>query len=191
MFLYYKQTTDTIISIISLLVLLPLLIVISVLIVVDSKGPIFFVQERIGKDGKPFNIIKFRTMYIDAEKKGPQWADKNDHRITTIGYYLRKYRLDELPQFFNVIKGDMAIVGPRPERKVFIKKFEYELPHFNERLRVKPGITGLAQVNGGYELSPSEKLNLDLIYIKHLSFSIDLKILLKSIPVILFAKGWR
>lgn len=190
-YLQFKQLGDRFFCCLFLLLLSPLLFIVSVLIRLDSPGPIFFIQERIGKDGQPFKLIKFRTMYLDAEKHGPQWAKKNDNRITNIGYYLRKYRLDEIPQFFNVIKGDMALIGPRPERKVFIEKFEKNIPAFRERLKVKPGITGLAQVSGGYDLNPAEKLHLDLLYIENLSFLLDIKITMKSIPVIVFAKGWR
>ncbi|MHC0037557.1 sugar transferase [Pseudoneobacillus sp. C159] len=190
-YFYCKQGFDILFSLFVLLCLLPLLLFIMVLIKMDSPGPVFFLQERIGRDGKPFKIYKFRTMYIDAEKNGPQWAKKNDNRITTVGHYLRKYRLDEIPQLLNVIRNEMAIIGPRPERLYFIKKFEKTIPDFQKRLCVKPGITGLAQINGGYELSPKEKFEQDLIYIETCSFLVDLKIVLKSIPVILFAKGWR
>ena len=190
-YFYYKRLLDLFVSITALVILHPILLVICILIRLDSKGPIFFIQERMGKDGVPFNIIKFRTMNQDAEKDGPQWANKDDIRITRIGYFLRKYRLDETPQFINVIKGEMSLIGPRPERKVFMEEFESELPHFSERLKVKPGITGWAQTNGGYELTQEEKLNLDLYYINHLSFFLDLKIVFQSFLVIIFAKGWR
>jgi lipopolysaccharide/colanic/teichoic acid biosynthesis glycosyltransferase len=187
----FKYGFDTLFSFVVLFFLLPLVLIVMIIIKIDSPGPIFFLQERIGKDGKPFKIIKFRTMYIDAEKNGPQWANKNDSRITNIGLYLRKYRIDEIPQLLNVISGDMSIIGPRPERLYFIDQFEEDLPHFRNRLLVKPGITGFAQTNGGYDLSPKEKLELDLYYIKKCSFLFDLKIVLKSVPVILLAKGWR
>ncbi|MEH7235386.1 sugar transferase [Bacillus sp. JJ1562] len=190
-YFYYKQQMDILISIATLVILCPVFLLISILIKFDSNGPVFFIQERIGESGKPFNIIKFRTMYIDAEKNGPQLANKNDLRITRVGYFLRKHRLDEIPQLVNVIKGEMSLIGPRPERMVFVEEFESELPHFRERLRVKPGITGWAQINGGYELTPKEKLNLDLFYIEKISLLLDTKIAIKSILVILFAKGWR
>ena len=190
-YFYFKRLLDLFVSITALVILHPILLVICILIRLDSKGPIFFIQERMGKDGEPFNIIKFRTMNQDAEKDGPQWANKDDIRITRVGYFLRKYRLDETLQFINVIKGEMSLIGPRPERKVFMEAFESELPHFSERLKVKPGITGWAQTNGGYELTQEEKLNLDLYYINHLSFLLDLKIVFQSFLVIIFAKGWR
>ncbi len=189
--LFLKDLLELFFSIFALFISLPLLIFVSILIKIDSKGPVFFKQERIGRLGQPFYIIKFRTMYTDAERNGPQWADLNDSRITKIGYYLRKYRIDEIPQFLNVLRGEMSLIGPRPERLVFIKEFEKEVPDFRKRLQMKPGITGWAQINGGYDLSPKEKLELDLYYIFHHSFLLDLKIILFSFPVILFSKGWR
>jgi exopolysaccharide biosynthesis polyprenyl glycosylphosphotransferase len=191
--LYYliKQTFDITISLFALLFLSPLFVLVSLLIKLDSPGPIFYKQERIGINGQPFSIIKFRTMKNDAEKNGPQWANQNDSRITKTGHFLRKYRIDELPQFINIAAGDMSLIGPRPERLVFIEEFEKELPDFRNRLQVKPGITGWAQIHGGYELTPKEKLEFDLYYIFNHSLVLDIKIMLKSIPVILFAKGWR
>lgn len=191
LYFFIKQLIDSLFSLSSLIILFPLFIVIAVLIKIDSPGSIFYKQERIGLDGKPFFILKFRTMYSDAEKYGPQWANKNDSRITVVGHYLRKYRIDEIPQFINILRGEMSIIGPRPERPIFIEDFEKELPHFRNRLQVKPGITGWAQINGGYDLAPKDKLELDLYYIYHYSILLDLKIMIKSIPVILFAKGWR
>ena len=127
-YFYVKQLMDILISITTLVILSPVILVISILIIFDSNGPVFFIQERIGEAGKPFNIIKFRTMYIDAEKYGPQWANKDDLRITRVGYFLRKHRLDEIPQFINVIKGEMSLIGPRPERMVFVEEFESAFP---------------------------------------------------------------
>jgi lipopolysaccharide/colanic/teichoic acid biosynthesis glycosyltransferase len=190
-YFYYKQLIDILISVATLVIFSPVILFISILIRFDSNGPVFFIQERIGEAGKPFNIIKFRTMFMDAEKYGPQWAVKDDLRITRVGYFLRKHRLDEIPQLLNVIKGEMSLIGPRPERMVFVEEFESELPHFRERLKVKPGITGLAQINGGYELTPEEKLKLDLFYIENISLLLDMKIAILSTLVILFAKGWR
>jgi exopolysaccharide biosynthesis polyprenyl glycosylphosphotransferase len=188
---FFKQFFDSFISLFALVILSPIILIVSILIKIDSKGPIFYKQERIGKSGRPFSIIKFRTMLVDAEANGPQWARHNDSRITNIGHYLRKYRIDEIPQLINILRGEMALIGPRPERLIFINEFEKEIPSFRDRLQVKPGITGWAQINGGYDLTPREKLELDLYYINHYSFLFDLKIILKSIPVILFAKGWR
>lgn len=188
---FFKQFFDTTISFLGLFIFSPIILIVSILIKIDSKGPIFYKQERIGKTGRPFSIIKFRTMLIDAEANGPQWARHDDCRITNIGHYLRKYRIDEIPQLMNILRGEMALIGPRPERLIFIHEFEKEIPSFRDRLQVKPGITGWAQINGGYDLTPREKLELDLYYIHHYSFLFDLKIILKSIPVILFARGWR
>jgi exopolysaccharide biosynthesis polyprenyl glycosylphosphotransferase len=188
---FFKQLFDRMISLFALVLLFPLILIVSILIKFDSKGPIFYRQERIGRYGRPFSIIKFRTMHVDAEANGPQWASKNDSRMTKLGHYLRRYRIDEIPQFLNILRGEMSLIGPRPERLIFIHSFEKEIPSFRDRLQVKPGITGWAQINGGYDLTPKEKLHLDLYYIHHYSFVLDLKIALKSIPVILFAKGWR
>ncbi|RHW42762.1 exopolysaccharide biosynthesis polyprenyl glycosylphosphotransferase [Neobacillus notoginsengisoli] len=186
-----KQTVDRFVSLCSLIILFPLLSVVAILIKLDSRGPIFYKQERLGLNGKSFLILKFRTMYNNAEKHGPQLAHQNDPRITRVGYFLRKYRIDEIPQFINILRGEMSMIGPRPERPVFIERFEKDIPHFRKRLQVRPGITGWAQTHGGYEIHPKEKLELDLYYIHHFSFLLDLKIIMKSIPVILFAKGWR
>ncbi|MEH7076638.1 exopolysaccharide biosynthesis polyprenyl glycosylphosphotransferase [Neobacillus drentensis] len=191
LYYYAKQVIDIVFSLCALIILSPLLLIAAGLIKADSRGSIFYKQERIGLYGKPFYILKFRTMREDAEKDGPQWAYENDARVTPIGYYLRKYRIDEIPQFINILRGEMSLIGPRPERKVFIHAFEKDLPEFRQRLQVKPGITGWAQINGGYDLGPKEKLALDLFYIGNISLLLDFKILIKSIPVILFAKGWR
>lgn len=191
LYYYTKQIIDTIFSLCAIIILSPLVLLAAFLIKLDSRGPIFYKQERIGVDGKPFFILKFRTMREDAEKGGPQWANENDARITAVGCYLRKYRIDEIPQFINIIRGEMSLIGPRPERLIFINDFEKDLPEFRYRLQVKPGITGWAQINGGYDLSPKEKLELDLYYIYKYSILLDLKIIMKSIPVILFARGWR
>lgn len=188
---YAKKIIDTLFSLLALVILAPLMLLAAVLIKFNSSGSIFYKQERIGVDGRPFFIFKFRTMREDAEKDGPQWAHENDSRITVVGRYFRKYRIDEIPQFINILRGEMSLIGPRPERLVFIKEIEKELPEFRHRLQVKPGITGWAQINGGYDLKPEEKLELDLYYINNFSILLDLKIFMKSIPVILFAKGWR
>ena len=136
-------------------------------------------------------IYKLRSMYIDAEKNGHQWASKDDKRITKVGNFIRRYRIDELPQIINIIKGDMAIIGPRPERPEFIKEFLKDIPNFNDRLAVRPGITGWAQVNGGYELTPNEKLEYDIYYIQHESTKLDFIVLLKTIKVIFNGHGFR
>jgi sugar transferase (PEP-CTERM system associated) len=156
------------------------------------RAPIFYLQERVGVDGEPFNIIKFRSMRLDAEKFGAQMASENDSRITKIGSFLRKYRIDELPQMYNVIRGDMGLVGPRPERPEFVQSLIKNIPYYNERHNVKPGLTGWAQLKypyGGTEADSLEKLTYDLYYIKHRSFMLDLLILVRTVEIVLFGKG--
>jgi len=156
------------------------------------RAPVFYRQERVGIDGKPFNIIKFRSMRLDAEKLGAQMACKNDPRITKAGNFLRKYRIDELPQMYNVIRGDMGFVGPRPERPEFVQQLIKTIPYYNERHNVKPGLTGWAQLKypyGATEADSLEKLKYDLYYIKHRSFLLDLLILIRTVEIVLFGKG--
>jgi len=153
---------------------------IAILVKLTSRGPVFYKQERMGLDGKPFTIYKFRSMKVDAEKHsgGPTWATEDDPRRTPIGKILRRLSLDELPQFFNVLKGDMSIVGPRPERPAFVNEFKKDLPHYMLRHRVKAGITGWAQVNGlRGDTSIKKRLEYDLYYIENWSLSFDFKIL--------------
>ena len=164
---------------------------IALLIKLDSKGPVIFRQERLGKDGKPFTMLKFRSMYDDAEQNGPQWAEKEDDRCTKIGCFLRKTRLDELPQFWNILKGDMSLVGPRPERAYFYDEFETYIHGFRNRLAVRPGLTGWAQVNGGYDLSPEEKIVYDMEYIKDRSIRMDLACIFKTVRLIFTHEGAR
>lgn len=192
---FFKRITDIILSFSMLIVFLPLIITIAILIKIDSKGPIFFCQERVGEKKKEFKIYKFRSMIVDAEKQsGPVWARDNDDRITRVGSFIRKWRLDEIPQLWNVLKGDMSFVGPRPERAFFVKKLESIIPYYGERFTVKPGVTGWAQVSYGYGSSVEdavEKLNYDLFYIKNLSFFIDILVILRTIKTVLFGKGAR
>ncbi|MDU2237977.1 MAG: sugar transferase, partial [Streptococcus mitis] len=162
-----------------------------IFIVIESSGNPIYIQERIGLNGQSFSIYKLRSMYQDAEKNGHKWASKNDTRITKVGRFIRKTRIDELPQIINVIKGEMSIIGPRPERPEFINEFLKDIPNFNERLAVRPGITGWAQVNGGYELTPKDKLVYDLFYINHESIKLDFLILLKTIKVMVTGNGSR
>ena len=164
---------------------------IALLIKLDSKGPVIFRQERLGKDGKPFTMLKFRSMYDDAEQNGPQWAEKEDDRCTKIGCFLRKTRLDELPQFWNILKGDMSLVGPRPERAYFYDEFETYIHGFRNRLAVRPGLTGWAQVNGGYDLSPEEKIVYDMEYIKGRSIRMDLACIFKTVRLVFTHEGAR
>lgn len=157
----------------------------------ESPGPIIYAQTREGKDGKPFKLYKFRTMYSDAESRGAQWATEDDPRITPYGKHLRKTRLDEVPQFWNVVKGDMSLVGPRPERPAFCREFEKRIDGWSQRTMVRPGITGYAQVNGGYELLPKEKARLDIEYIERRSLLLDLKIMLATLGVLKSGEGAR
>lgn len=171
------------------------IMLIAVLCIKFTEGfnaPVFYKQERVGLDGDSFNIIKFRSMRLDAEKNGAQMASENDNRITKVGHYLRKYRIDELPQIYNVLRGDMGFVGPRPERPEFVNKLIDSLPYYNERHNVKPGLTGWAQLKypyGATEKDSLEKLKFDLYYIKHRSFLLDLLILIRTVEVVLFGKG--
>lgn len=193
-FLYYdsiKRIFDIIFSIFAIVITLPIMILFSILIVFESPGSPIYKQERAGLDGKCFRMFKLRSMYMDAEKNGPTWAKKDDDRVTKVGSFIRKTRIDEIPQFLNILKGEMSLIGPRPERPIFTYQFSKETPKFLHRMAVKPGITGWAQVNGGYELSPNEKLEADLYYIKHRNFLLDFKIILKTVKIVLTGDGAR
>ena len=190
-FFAVKRIMDVILSFVSGLALALPMVIIAILIKLDSPGPAIFRQERLGKDGKPFTIYKFRTMYLDAEADGPQWAKRNDCRCTPLGRFLRHTRLDELPQLWNILKGDMSIVGPRPERACFYSEFETYIHGFHYRLLVKPGLTGLAQVNGGYDLKPEEKIMFDMEYIQKQSIEWDLKCILQTINLVFTHEGER
>jgi lipopolysaccharide/colanic/teichoic acid biosynthesis glycosyltransferase len=217
----WKRVLDTALGAVALVLLSPFVALVAVLVKVTSPGPVFFKQERIGlnrrtrdrrtasfrrprddrrdgdrrvvvKYGKPFSIYKFRTMVADAERGKPVFAQKRDPRVTPLGRILRKTRIDEIPQFLNVLKGDMSIVGPRPERAYFIDEAQKEIPDFRRRLQTKPGITGLAQVKLGYTDDISglaKKLHFDLEYINQLSPSNDLRILAQTVRVVLTGKG--
>ena len=191
LYLLFKRLMDISIAFIGFLFAFFLLIIFGTLIKLESEGPFIYSQIRVGKNGRQFKIYKLRSMYIDAEKNGPQWAQKHDARVTKIGRCIRKTRIDEIPQFINIIKGDMSIVGPRPERSCFIDEFCKEIPEYNYRLAVKPGLTGWAQVNEGYELTPQEKLKKDLYYINNQSIWLDIKIILKTVKIILSGYGAR
>lgn len=190
-YLGIKYLLDVIFSLVGLIVLMPVILIFSILIILESPGSPFYLQERLGLNGKRFKVIKLRSMRNDAEKDGAKWAEKNDPRVTKIGLFIRKTRIDELPQLFNILKGDMSLVGPRPERPVFTEKFERDIPGFKKRLEVKPGLTGWAQVNGGYEITPKEKLNLDVYYINHASIILDFKIIIKTVRVVITGDGAR
>ncbi|MBF0512356.1 MAG: exopolysaccharide biosynthesis polyprenyl glycosylphosphotransferase [Candidatus Omnitrophica bacterium] len=190
-----KRLLDIITAVLALIILSPLCLFVAILIKLTSKGPVFYSQIRAGKDGKDFEIYKFRTMKIDAEKgTGPVWAKAKDDRITPIGNFLRKSRIDEIPQFINVLKGDMSVIGPRPERPVFVKKLEGQISDYKKRLLVKPGITGLAQVNNRYDETIADvrrKVKYDLLYIKKMCFLTDFRIIVATLGVILTGFGAR
>ena len=187
-----KRLFDIVLAIISGTISLPLIPFIILAITLDSKGKIIFKQKRLGKAGKIFTALKFRTMFSNAEKTGPMWARENDPRITKIGKFLRKTRLDEIPQLWNILKGEMSFVGPRPERPEFTEDLKNKIPFYKERLLVKPGLTGWAQINFPYADSVEsslKKLQFDLFYIKHRSMFLDLTILLKTINIVLKGGG--
>ncbi|QWU15128.1 exopolysaccharide biosynthesis polyprenyl glycosylphosphotransferase [Paenibacillus sophorae] len=188
---YVKALLDIPMSLMCLIITIPIMLVAIIAIKLESHGPVFYMQERVGLNGMIFRVFKLRSMRIDSEKHGVQWATKNDSRVTKVGSFIRKTRIDEIPQFINVLKGDMNLIGPRPERPMFTAQFNEEIPGFIQRLQVKPGITGWAQVNGGYDITPKEKLDLDLYYIQNSSFSLDMKILLKTIKVVFTGEGAR
>lgn len=188
-----KRLIDIGFSLLGLIILSPILILFSILIKIDSRGPVFFKQKRIGKNGRVFTIYKFRSMIKDAERyTGPIWAGKKDPRITRVGRFIRKVRIDEFPQLFNVLNGDMSIVGPRPERPYFVDKLKREYPYYTRRLKVKPGITGWAQVKGKYDTTVEqvkEKLDYDLYYIDNISLRLDFRIMFYTVYVMLRFKG--
>lgn len=190
----YKTQKRCLDIVLSLLLVIPFSILIALFALIiflgDFHNP-FFCQKRLGVKGKEFWLIKLRSMRIDAEKNGPQWAVKNDARVTGIGKFIRKTRIDELPQIFNVLKGDMSFVGPRPERKELADQFLETIPNFNDRLAVVPGLTGLAQLSGGYDLTPKEKLVYDLEYIEKANLWLDIKLIFKTIKVVFTGEGAR
>ena len=187
-----KRFLDILFSTVAIILLIPVYIILALLVKFSSPGPIFFVQERIGKNGSPFNIIKFRTMYINAEKEGPQLSSSSDPRITKIGRFMRKSRLDEFPQFFNVLIGDMSLVGPRPERQFFIDKIVEVEPQFLELTKVRPGITSWGQVKYGYAENVDQmlaRMKYDLLYLKNRTLSLDFKIMLYTVLIVFKGSG--
>lgn len=186
-----KRLFDVVVSALALLILgIPMLLLMPV-IRADSPGPAIFRKERLGKGGKPFVIYKYRTMQMDAERDGPQWARAHDVRCTKLGRLLRRGHIDELPQLVNVLRGEMSLVGPRPERACFYQEFERYIRGFSQRLQVTPGITGWAQINGGYELLPEEKILFDMEYIRHRSVMFDIRCLLGTVRVVFRHDGAR
>lgn len=189
---FFKRVFDIGFALFALILLGPVYLVLAIIIKMDSRGPILYKQERIGKFGHPFFIYKFRSMYVDAEKFGPALSKDNDPRITKIGRTMRKLRLDELPQFWNVLKGDMSIVGPRPERQFYIDQIVKKAPHYRHLHRVRPGITSWGQVKYGYAENVDEmveRLKFDILYLENMSLSLDLKIIIYTVIVMIEGRG--
>lgn len=187
-----KRICDIIFGIIFGIISIPIILVFTILIKLNSRGPVFFKQERVGYMGKPITIVKLRSMRNDAKKKtGAVWAKENDPRVTSVGRFMRKTRIDELPQFWSIVKGDMSLVGPRPERFVLTEEFFEKWSDFPKRLRIIPGLTGYAQIHGGYDLKPNEKCKLDNYYIKHYSLAFDFKIAFGTLKIIFTGNGAR
>ncbi len=187
-----KRVFDLVLSTLLVVILSPFMVLVSVLIRLESPGKVLFRQTRTGRNGCPFTIIKFRSMQQDAEKNGAKWASESDPRITRVGGIIRKLRIDELPQLYNILKGDMSFIGPRPERPEFDSEFRDEIPFYMFRYLVKPGLTGWAQVNYGYGASledAKQKLQYDLYYVKNYSFQLDVEILIRTARIVLFAHG--
>lgn len=190
----FKRGFDLILSTTMLILVLPLMLLTALAIRLDSEGPVFYRQERVGLHGKIFTLLKFRSMRVDAEAGGPAWAATHDPRVTRIGGFLRRSRIDELPQLINVLRGEMSLIGPRPERPHFVAQLAAAIPRYHDRGFVKPGITGWAQVNFPYGASIEDarmKLAYDLYYVAHRNFFLDLLILISTVRVILFREGAR
>lgn len=186
-----KRGFDITVCAAALVVLAAPMLAIAMKIRGESPGPVIYAQNRVGKDGRVFRLYKFRSMYVDAESRGARWADGEDRRITPFGRFMRRTRIDEIPQLWNIVKGNMSLVGPRPERPVFCREFEKRIHGWSYRTRVAPGLTGLAQVTGGYELLPREKVELDLDYIRRRGVRTDARVLLRTIGVITTGSGAR
>ena len=190
-YLLVKRVFDIIASAVGGVVLLVPMLLLALAIRIESPGPAIYKQERLGKDEQPFMMYKFRSMHLDSEKNGPQWAEINDNRCTKIGRAIRLCHADELPQLWNVLKGEMSLVGPRPEREYFYQAFEKVVPDFRVRLKIVPGLTGLSQVNGCYDLTPEERFAYDVFYMENRSVWVDIKCLLQTVLVIFNQKGAR
>lgn len=190
-FYFFKRLFDIVMAVCASAFFMIPMVVIAIVIRMDSPGPVIYKQERLGLNRKPFILYKFRSMHVDAEKDGPKWAEKDDARVTKVGQFLRNTRLDELPQLWNILVGEMSFVGPRPERACFYKIFETYIQDFGKRMLVKPGLTGWAQVNGGYNLSPEEKIVYDLEYIEKQSLWMDFMCILKTAKLVFTHEGAR
>ncbi|MCX6162454.1 MAG: sugar transferase [Ignavibacteriae bacterium] len=187
-----KRLIDIFISLFIITVLSPVMLITAFIIKLTSKGPVLYSQTRLGRHSKAFKVYKFRSMITNAEESGPTWAEKDDPRVTAFGKFMRKLRLDEMPQFFNVLMNEMSIVGPRPERPYFVEQLKKEIPYYTRRLSVKPGITGWAQVKHTYDTSVDDvkkKLQYDFYYIENMSLSLDFKIMMNTLFVIFSMKG--
>ena len=187
-----KRGMDFVFSLIAVILLLPFYLFSALAVKLSSPGPIFFLQDRVGKNGRSFKIIKFRTMVVNAEQNGPQLSSENDPRITKVGKFMRKTRLDEFPQFINVLIGDMSIVGPRPERQFYIDQISKIQPQYNQLTKVRPGITSWGQVKFGYAENVDQmlqRMKFDLLYLKNRSLSLDIKIMFYTFVIVLKAEG--
>ena len=186
-----KRAIDLVLSIVLLFLTFPIMFIFAIVIVIDSPGNPIYSQVRVGKMGKLIKIYKLRSMCKNAEKNGAQWADKDDDRITNVGKFIRKTRIDELPQLINVVKGEMSFIGPRPERPEFVELFSSEIIGFEQRCLVTPGLTGLAQIQGGYDLTPQQKLKYDMKYIHKGSLMMELYISIRTLMVVITGEGSR
>ncbi|CAE6746982.1 TIGR03013 family XrtA/PEP-CTERM system glycosyltransferase [Nitrospira defluvii] len=190
----FKRALDVVVAIVGMIALLPVVLVLSVLIKLDSSGPVFYRQMRVGLRGRPYMIWKFRSMRQDAEQSGARWASNEDPRVSRVGRWIRKWRLDELPQLINVLKGEMSLVGPRPERPVFVQELRNTIPYYDLRHTVRPGITGWAQTRFRYGASKEDshvKLQYDLFYVKNLSLALDFRIVVHTVKVMFMGEGAR
>lgn len=186
---FVKRAFDVCACSVALVALAIPIAVIAVKIKMESPGPAIYAQMRVGKDGRHFRVYKFRSMRVDAEEHGAQWATGNDPRVTPFGRWMRDHRVDEIPQFWNVVKGDMALIGPRPERPAFCAEFEKRIHGWRWRTKVRPGLSGLAQVSGGYDLLPAEKIVLDFEYMKSRTLCMDARLILRTLGVLGSGKG--